>query len=73
MPTDTDSTPTDYEITTAMTMFGGSFVRAFGALWPLADDDNRARMKAAWPEYWAQYGELALWKRQRALASGGAA
>jgi len=53
---------TDFEITNAMYVYGGSFVSALGTLWRLADDDNRARLKAAFPEYWVEYRELAILK-----------
>ncbi len=56
---------TDDDITQAMFTFGGSFVSKLGTLWRLADDENRARIKAAWPEYWKEYAELAALKAAR--------
>lgn len=50
---------TDHEITEAMMALGGSFVSQLGRLFRLADDDNRRRLKAAFPEYWAEYAEFA--------------
>ena len=43
----------------AMDRYGGGFVRALARAASLADADNLARLKAAWPEYWAQYAEIA--------------
>ena len=60
------SDPSDFEITDAMLCFGGSFVAALGALWRLADDDNRGRLKAAFEDYFREYAELAQLKAERA-------
>lgn len=61
---------TDHDITVAMVNYGGSFVSALGALWWKADDENRARLKAVFPEYWHTYEELAQLHqtREKALA-----
>lgn len=58
----------DFEITEAMICFGGGFVSGLGRLWRQADTDNRARLKAAFPEYWHQYAELATVKIDRVRA-----
>mgnify|MGYP001558846605 CR=1 FL=1 len=50
---------TDDQITEAMIDVGGSFVRALGTLWRVADPENQRRLKAAFPEYWAKYAERA--------------
>ena len=50
--------PTDNEITEAMICYGGSFVSALGQLWRKADATNRAKLHAAFWEYWAEYREL---------------
>ena len=50
---------TEWEITEAMIVYGGSFVSMLGKLYRLADTDNRARLRQAFPEYWAEYIELA--------------
>lgn len=55
----------DHSVTEAMLLFGGSFTQLLGALWRQADTENRARIKTAWPEAWAIYGELFLMKLQR--------
>lgn len=57
----------DARVVQAMQQFGGSFVRALGALWPLADDENRARLKTAFPEYWITYRDLAILKAEQAV------
>jgi hypothetical protein len=56
------STPDDYAVSLAMKAMGGSFVQQLGRLCDYADRDNIARIKATWPEYWAEYSDLA--KRQ---------
>ncbi len=50
---------TDVMIAKAMARYGGSFVRHLGAAALCADPENLARLKAAWPEYWAEYAEFA--------------
>ncbi len=49
----------DSEIARVMRTYGGSFVKALGELWLIADFDNRARIKHTWPEYWQKYREFA--------------
>lgn len=49
----------EWETTEAMIRFGGSFVRALGQAFRVADAANTARLKAAFPEYWAKYRDLA--------------
>jgi hypothetical protein len=61
---------TDYDISNAMIAYGGSFVQQLGKLFRLADDDNQARIKAAWPEYWKNYEELARRRQTERLTSG---
>ena len=50
----------DYEITEAMIVYGGGFVSGLGRLFRQADDDNRAKLKTAFQEYWTKYGEIAI-------------
>ena len=45
----------DYYIEESMINFGGDFVRRLGMLHRVGDPDNRARIKAAFPEYWEKY------------------
>lgn len=52
--------PTDWEITEAMIQYGGGFVAHLGKLFRLADETNKAKLKAAFPEYWQQYETLAM-------------
>lgn len=56
---------TDHEITEAMIKFGGGFVSRLGQLFRLADSDNQARLKAAFPEYFLEYAKLAQLKAER--------
>lgn len=51
--------PDDFAITDAMIRLGGSFVRRLGELWRVADIDNRRRLRAAFPEFWAEYTAMA--------------
>lgn len=56
---------TDYEIVCAMERFGGSFVRNLAALCHSADPINMAKIKAAWPEYFEEYAEIAQLAKAR--------
>jgi hypothetical protein len=60
----TDRPIGDVEITNAMARFGGSFAWAIAAAAQRADPTNLARLKAAFPELWNQYAELALRQRE---------
>jgi len=61
-----DTAPvTDEEILDAMARYGGSFVKGLARLWPFADAANQARLKAAFPDYWAQYAKTVEMQRQR--------
>jgi len=51
---------TDFEITEAMIVFGGSFVSGLGRLWRQADRVNQDTLKAAFPEYWVVYRDAAM-------------
>jgi hypothetical protein len=53
----------DFEIAAVMQAYGGSFTSLLGKLWQLGDDANRARLKAAFSDYWEQYRELGELKR----------
>lgn len=57
--------PTDYAVIRTMEMFGGGFVQTLAQLCHRADPDNLARIKAAWPEYWAEYAEVAKGRFER--------
>jgi hypothetical protein len=57
---------TDYEIVAAMDAFGGGFARAIAAAWYKADPENQPRLKAAFPDLWAKYAELAELRKAKA-------
>jgi hypothetical protein len=57
---------TDYEIVQAMERFGGGFVRALALAFTAADPVNTAKLKAAFPEIWAEYAEHVRMQRDRA-------
>lgn len=48
----------DLEIIKAMVQYGGSFVKHLGEAARFADADNLQRLKTAFPEYWAKYGQI---------------
>jgi hypothetical protein len=50
---------TDRKTIEAMMEYGGSFVRKLGAAALVADTENLAKIKATWPDYWAQYQRMA--------------
>lgn len=52
--------PSDYQITEAMLKYGGSFVAGLGTLYRQADDVNRAKLKAAFENYWEEYRRFCL-------------
>jgi hypothetical protein len=53
--------PDDHEslILAKMTLYGGSFVKALAAAYPLADADNRQIIRNSFADYWVRYAELA--------------
>jgi hypothetical protein len=55
----------DYEVTEAMIVYGGGFVSGLGRLYRQADRDNKQRLATAFPEYFAQYREIAILKLDR--------
>jgi hypothetical protein len=56
---------TDDQVVTAMEVFGGSFIRALALAYRAADRVNQARLKAAFPDEWVRYHELAVLKGGR--------
>lgn len=66
------SEPIDYDVWMAMKTYGGSFVQHLGELFLFADSTNHAKLKAAFPDYWAKYRELAILKAARAGETVGA-
>lgn len=49
----------DEQIVEAMRVYGGSFVKALALAYYHGDERNQAKIKATWPEYWAEYDEIA--------------
>ena len=49
----------DHEIVSAMASYGGSFAQALAEACRRADPLNFARIKAAFPDLWEHYDELA--------------
>jgi hypothetical protein len=43
----------------AMQRHGGHFVRSLAAAWLAADESNRERIQAAFPELWIRYARIA--------------
>ena len=54
----------DYAIVQAMARFGGSFAKALSDVAHKADPENLARLKAAFPELWTEYAEMARLARE---------
>lgn len=57
--------PTDWDVVRTMERFGGSFVRALAQCCHAADPVNLAKIKATWPEYWAEYAEMSVLVKER--------
>jgi hypothetical protein len=55
-----------YEITEAMQVYGGSFVKLLGQAFRAADEVNTRRLEAAFPEYIEEYREMAAMRARRA-------
>ena len=49
----------DKQTINTMMEYGGSFVRKLGAAAYVADKENLAKIKATWPDYWAEYSRMA--------------
>lgn len=52
-------TDQDIAVIECMEKYGGSFVKALAVAMQRADAINLAKLKAAFPEYWQQYTEMA--------------
>ncbi len=61
---------TDHQIADAMIVYGGSFVQAFGRALVVADAHNLARLRAAFPELFAQYAEVVQLRAARVKNEG---
>lgn len=55
-------TDQDIAVLECMEKYGGSFVKALAIAAQRADPINLAKLKAAFPEYWQQYTEMAAQK-----------
>lgn len=49
----------DFAVTEAMLVYGGSFVRALGRAARCADPVNLTRIKVAFPDLWTEYADIA--------------
>jgi hypothetical protein len=49
----------DYWIARAMSLYGGSFIRALGDAYRLADTHNRETLRKAFPDYFRLYTQHA--------------
>lgn len=49
----------DIKVIEAMQKYGGSFIKALADAAERADQENLAKIKATWPEYWQRYTEMA--------------
>lgn len=56
---------TDDQVLEAMEVYGGSFVLALARCFRAADPVNRARLRAAFADIWANYTEAAQALEQR--------
>jgi len=52
------------KVVEAMENYGGSFVKALGIALRFADVFNTKKIKDAFPEYWAEYKEMAERKKK---------
>lgn len=48
-----------YCVLEAMRTYGGAFVKALGQLWWQADQINKAKILATWPDYFREYANTA--------------
>lgn len=52
--------PTDAEVVATMLIYGGSFITRLAACWQAADAVNRARIYAAFSDYFEEYRRIAI-------------
>ena len=52
-----------YKVSTAMIAHGGSFIKHLGKAIEAADQINKHKIRAAFPEYWVDYLEKYKYKR----------
>lgn len=53
----------DFETTEAMKIWGGGFAQSLAFACRVADGDNLARIKGAFPELWGNYSKMAAAQR----------
>ena len=58
----------DFDVLATMQALGGSFAQALAQAFYHADAENDRRLKAAFPELWAEYAELARLRAEREAA-----
>jgi hypothetical protein len=56
----------EYEVVEQMFAEGGDFIKALARCLHHADDNNFSKLKAAFPEYWKQYEEIAARRKKHA-------
>ena len=47
------------DVSAGMQRYGGSFCMCLGKTLLFADSENAKKIKAAWPEYWKRYLDIA--------------
>jgi len=52
----------ELKVIEAMEQYGGSFVVALAQCFRRADQHNMIKLKHAFPEYWNQYSEMAMFE-----------
>lgn len=62
----------DWETLEAMERFGGGFVRQLAKLAAVADPVNFLKIKATWPNYFAEYADMVPLIKARDEAQRGA-
>jgi len=54
--------PTEEDILIAMQAYGGTFVQRLGQVFRVADAHNQARLRAAFPDVFEKYRDIAVLK-----------
>lgn len=52
-------TISNFQIGQAMEKYGGSFIKGLGQALQHSDEQNAAKIKAAWPDHWREYEIIA--------------
>jgi len=61
----------DLDVLRAMEMLGGGFVQAIAKAFYRADSVNYERLKAAFPDIWVKYADLAAVAAKRRIPTEG--